>query len=74
MRVFTLTLQFGPMQQFFNDVFSVMVALSATAQFSICVDRTSLWGDINGGAFDGKILSHKSNICNTEEVNFINCE
>lgn len=70
MRVFTLTLQFGPMQQFFNDVFSVMVALSATAQLTICVDRTSLWGDINGGAFDGKILSHKSKICNKEENKF----
>lgn len=67
MRVFMLTVQFGPMQQFFNDVFSVMVALSATAQFTICVERTLLCGDTNGGAFDGKILSHKSKIYSSEE-------
>lgn len=59
-RVFILTTQFGPMQQFFNDVFSIIVALSATAQFDICVERTSLCGDINGGGADGNILSHKS--------------
>lgn len=64
MRVFMLTLQFGPMQQFFSDVFSAMVALSATAQFVICDERTLLCGDINDGGFDGKIFSHRSKIYN----------
>lgn len=35
MRVFMLTMQFGPMMQYFNDVFSVIVALSPTAQLII---------------------------------------
>lgn len=62
MRVFMLTMQFGPMQQFLNDVLSAMLALSATAQFTICVERTLLCGDISGGAYDGKILFHRSKI------------
>lgn len=60
--VFILTVLFVPSTQFFSDVFSVIVALSATAQFIICVDFTLLCGDTNDGAFNGNSFSHNSNI------------
>lgn len=62
MRVFIFTIQFAPTVEFFNDVFSAIVALSATAQSVICVHRTLLIGDTNAGVFDGKIFCHSSKI------------
>lgn len=67
MRLFILTVVFDPSVQFFNDVFSVMVVKSPTAQFIICVELTLLCGDINAGLFIGNNLSHKSKICNFEK-------
>lgn len=61
-RLFILTVVFVPRVQFFNDVFSVIVVESPTAQFVICVDRTLLCKDINGGTFLENIFSHSSKI------------
>lgn len=63
-RLFILTVVFVPRVQFFNDVFSVIVVESPTAQFVICVDRTLLCKDINGGTFSENIFSHNSKIWN----------
>lgn len=59
-RVFGLTVVFVPRTQFFNEVFSVIVALSATAHAVICVERTLACGDINVGASVGNSCPHRS--------------